>query len=54
LKSFALVPDIPTELIKQRAKELSSEGMRITFNDVLMAAISKSVHDYLRKHTFDQ
>lgn len=54
LKSFALVPDISTEVIKQRAKELSSEGMRITFNDVLMAAISKSVHDYLRKHTFDQ
>ena len=28
--------------------------MRITFNDILMTAISKSIHDYLRNKTDDK
>ena len=28
--------------------------MKVTFNDVLMTAISKSIHDYLRLHTKDK
>ena len=48
-KLIEFVPDIPTELIKTRAKALSTPEARITFNDVLMTALSKTLHDYLRE-----
>ena len=61
VKNVHFIPDIPTELVKKRAKELSSSSSsssssdaRITFNDVLMTAISKSLHDYLREKTEDR
>ena len=46
VKQFAFIPDIETNLIKQRTKELSTDGHKVTFNDILMTAISKSLHDY--------
>ena len=54
VKNIQFIPDIPTELIKKRAKELSAPDARITFNDVLMTAVSKSLHDYLREKTDDK
>lgn len=53
-KSVMFVPDIETDLIKARAKVLSSEGSRLTFNDILIAAISKTINDYLQKNTDDR
>ena len=47
-KLVQFVPDISTDLIKKRAKELSTPEARITFNDVLMTALSKALRDYLR------
>lgn len=46
VKQYAFIPDIETNLIKQRTKELSTDGQKVTFNDILMTAISKSLHDY--------
>ena len=54
VKNVQFIPDIPTELVKKRAKELSSSDARITFNDILMTTISKSINDYLHEHTSDK
>ena len=46
-KKIEVIPDISTELVKKRAKELSTPGMNYTFNDILLTAISKTMNDYL-------
>lgn len=53
VKNVRFIPDIPTETVKRRAKELSTKETRVTFNDILMTAISKSLNDYLRERTSD-
>ena len=47
LKNLHFLPDISTELIKKRAKELSTPQQHQTFNDILMAALSKTCKEYL-------
>ena len=47
-KNATALPGISTELIKKRAKELSTPDAKITFNDVLMTALSKTLYDYLQ------
>jgi len=54
VKNVQLVPDIPTELVKKRARELQRDGQHVTFNDLLMTALSKTVYEYLRKETPDK
>lgn len=54
LKNVQMIPEIPTELVKKRAKDLTTPDCRLTFNDVLMTALSKSMHDYLRQNTDDK
>ena len=53
VKNVEMIPDIPTELVRKRAKELSTPQRKITFNDILMTAISKTVNDYLKEKTND-
>ena len=53
-KNVKIVPDIPTDLVKKRAKELTTPEQRITFNDVLITALSKTIKDYLNGHTSDK
>ena len=53
-KILRFIPDVPTDLIKKRVKELSTPESRITFNDILMTAVSKSIHDYLQEKTDDR
>ena len=50
-KKVKIIPDISAPLVSKRAKELSTPEMKVTFNDVLMTAISKSIHDYLLQYT---
>ena len=49
-----MIPDIPTDLVKKRAKELSTPQMKVTFNDIILTAISKTVKDYLKEKTDDK
>ena len=53
VKNVEMIPDIPTELVRKRAKELSTPQRKITFNDILMTAISKTINDYLKEKTND-
>ena len=53
VKNVEMIPEIPTELIKKRAKELSTPQRKITFNDIIMTAISKTINDYLKEKTDD-
>ena len=53
VKNVEMIPEIPTELIRKRAKELSTPEKKITFNDIIMTAISKTVKDYLKEKTDD-
>ena len=54
VKNVEMIPDIPTDLIRKRAKELSTPQRKITFNDIIMTAISKTVNDYLKEKTNDK
>ena len=54
LKNVQFVPDISADLVRKRAKELSTPQMKVTFNDILMTSISKSMSDYLREKTGDR
>ena len=53
-KHLRFIPDISTELVKKRAKELSTPQMKLTINDIIMTVMSKSLHDYLREKTDDK
>ena len=53
-KNVAFVPDIETDLLKRRAKELSTDGNKFTLNDILITAISKTIHDFLQTNTEDR
>ena len=53
-KNVEFIPDINLEDIKKRASELTTDKLRVTINDVLMTVMSKTIKDYLTKHTEDK
>ena len=54
LKNYEMIPDICLNDVKKRAAELTTPRMKVTINDVLMTVLSKTINDYLRKHTDDK